>query len=130
MPGNPITGIGGDVSLGSEVAHVRNWKVTREANNKTYASSDTEGWEETAEGIKKWSGSMEVFAPDGNMSISTWDEGDLLNAVLTVDANSTLSGSVRIDSIEVEVEIEGSELVGMVVNFTGHGSYTLAPEAS
>lgn len=129
----PITGIGGDVTTtAGTIGHVRNWKVDREADNKAYASSDTAGWKKTAEGNKGWKGSMEVFAEAGALSVkaTNWTEGKKVQLDLVVDATHKLSGQARIDTINADVNIEDSELVGMTINFTGDGAYTLTPAGS
>jgi hypothetical protein len=122
---SPITGISGKVEVDSaEVADVRTWSMPRENDVKTYASSSTGGYEKTAAGNTRWTFTMSVYAPDGSLSIG-FEVGDLVTVKGYTTTGKYFEGSVRVGSIEPQVDIEGAELVGCTVEGTGHGEYTL-----
>lgn len=120
---DPITGKDGKIMADSSaVEHVRNWSITKESDNKTYTSSSTSGWQKTAAGNKKWSGSFEIYLQNGAVDLA-FDEGDLVAGEFYTDAAvHYYAGNVRVDSIEVSTDIEGAELVPATVNFTGDGA--------
>ena len=123
---DPITGIGGDVSLGgSAVAHVRKFSLNRKANIAKYASSDTAGYEKSADGIKEWDASIDIYSDGGNAAVGSLAVGAKVAVVLTSVAGKTFTGNCRIDGIDnLEADIEGSGMVAMTLNVTGHGTYT------
>ncbi len=122
----PITGLSGKVNVNSsDSTDCRRWNVRREADIKAYSSSSTSGWERTAKGVKRWSGSFELYLDQGEQDLG-FDEGDLVDFIGYSAEAKTLTGAVRIASIEVGVDIEGAEFEGVTVNFTGHDDYALA----
>ena len=121
--GEPITGKDGDVQVGGvDVAHVRRFSISRSADNKSYKSSDTNGWTKTAEGNKLWTITIDVYAEGGTLVLG-FDEGDLIEFKGITTAGKYIEGNVRVDSIEDEVQIEEAELVTATINGTGDGPY-------
>ena len=121
----PITGINGKVYADeAEVADVRSFAVPRESDVKSYASSSTGGYEKTAAGNIRWMFSMSLYLPDGSLSLG-FDVGDLVVVKGYTTTGKYFEGSVRVRSIEPEVDIQGAELEVCTVSGIGHGQYTL-----
>lgn len=122
----PITGLSGSVSIESAVQDdIRNWRVTRAADVKVYSSSTTAGWEKNAKGVKRWSIVFELFLQQGELDLG-FEIGALVDFIGTTITSKTLTGEVRIESIETGVDIEGAEFEGVTITAIGNGSYTLA----
>lgn len=121
----PITGVDGKVYVDDvEVADVRSFAVPRENDVKTYASSSTGGAAKTAAGRWRWSFTMEVFLPDGGLSLG-FEVGDLVTVKGYTAASKYFEGSMRIRSIEPAVNIEKAEMLSCTVVAVGHGAYTI-----
>lgn len=121
----PITGKNGKLSLGgAELADVQQWTVRRQADIKTYASSSTAGFEKTLEGNHKWTLSARVMAPDGSANPGV-EIGSLVAFTGTMDSGKTITGNVRISSINVDVSISSADSLVLSVEATGDGAYTV-----
>jgi len=124
----PITGMGGSVKINAvTLDDIRNWTVTRMAENPTYVSSSTAGYTKTAKGNKSWNGQIEIFLDQGSNSLS-FDVGDLVDfeGSAKTGGAAVLSGEIRIGNIETGVDIEGNAFEGATISFDGHGPYTTA----
>jgi len=119
MP-DPITAIGGNVTLDTEVASVRKATINERADNQKYATSDTGGWKKSAEGNKDWDAVVEVYMEDG--AFPTYTVGAVVACTFQTAAGKTRSGSGRIRSFEnIEIDIEGSGMEGYSINIDGNG---------
>lgn len=125
----PITGTNGKVYVDDiEVADVRTWSAAFENDLKTYASSNTGGYEKTASGNIRWTFNMTLYSPDGSLDLG-FDVGDLVTVKGCTTTGKHFEGDVRIASIEPEVDIEGAGLVACTVRGTGDGQYTLTGQS-
>lgn len=117
------SGILGDVSLGgTPVAHVRRFTINEYADNQQYASSDTSGYKETAEGQRGWDGNMDVYSDDAVALAGGIVPGAKLACVFTTYTGMTLTGNLRVNTVENrECDVEGSGMAGMTVTFSGIG---------
>lgn len=116
-------------NAGASQAGILKWTLEESADNKTYVSSSTNGWAETAEGAKRWTSTMDILFEGGEFpktQLAALDVGTLLTSVeLSVDGTHSRSGSARIDSIGgIEVDVDGSGLVKATISVTGHGQLT------
>ena len=120
----PITGIAAHVKIniaaGGLVAldHVRRWSLSKTADNKEYASSNTGGHKRSALGQKSKKVSIDVFC-DGAV-FPTINEGDVVTEVeLYSDTTTHEDYQGIIDTIDnVEADIEGSGMVSFTLNLT------------
>lgn len=123
-----ITAKAGEVAVnaGADLVGVLRWNLNEEADNKTYVSSNSAGWAKTAEGAKRWSGSMDLLLEDGVFRVAPLVPGTLLTSIeLKVDGSHSRQGAARIDRVgDIEVDIDGSGLVKCTVDFTGDGALT------
>ena len=120
----PMTGSGGDVSFDTAVADVRNWRVTRNNDVKTYVSSDTAGYTKTRKGNFSATGQFEMFLNYGAQSIG-FEVGDLGDLVLTSSSGKTFTAEARISSIDIGVDIEGNDWMGATVGFEVDGTWAV-----
>lgn len=121
----PITGKNGKLSLNSsQLADVQDWTVKRSSDVKSYASSSTSGFEKTLDGNHKWTLSAKVMAPDGSANPGV-EVGDLVTFTGTIDSGKTITGSVRIASIDIDVNIGAADPVVLSVEAVGDGAYTI-----
>ena len=119
MP-DPITAIGGNVTIDAEVASVRKATINKRADNQKYATSDTGGWKKSAEGMKDWDASVDIYLEDG--AFPSYTVGAVVACTFQLAAGQTESGSGRIDSIEnIEDDIENSGMVACTINISGNG---------
>jgi hypothetical protein len=112
---------------GSSQAGILRWTLEETAANKTYVSSSTSGWAESAEGAKSWTATIDILFEGGDFpkdQLAALDVGTLLTDVeLSVDGTHSRHGPARIDSIGgIEVDIDGSGLVKATITVTGHGA--------
>lgn len=120
MP-DPITAIGGNVTIDAEVASVRKATISKRADNQKYATSDTLGWKKSAEGMKDWDASVDIYLEDG--AFPSFTVGAVVACTFQTAAGQTESGSGRIDSIEnIEADIENSGMVACTINISGNGA--------
>ena len=123
MANEPISGKDGSVEVdGSAVLESRKWTLKRTSDNKEYASTETGGNKKRVAGIKDWSGSIDCYAPEGaDVTIS---EGQAITVTLKKDATHSYAGPAIVDDIDVETDIEGGELTGVSIAFSGNGALT------
>ena len=107
------------------ILDVRSISWDRTSDNKEYASSSTAGIKKRVAGHKDSSGTLEIFAQDGDVDIP-FDEGDTLS--LKVQCNvKGWSCPIIVDSIGAAHDIEGGELIGVTVAFSGNGAWSMNP---
>ena len=122
----PISGKNGNLHIGTgaatEVADVRNWRLSRTADNPAYNSSDTGGVTKRLSGNTDWSATFTAyFQDDADVSVS---EGDEVTIKLYVDASRYYEGNAIVSRIEEEVPIEDAGLVGYEVEVEANGELT------
>ena len=107
-----------------ETTGITNWKLDKTSDNKAYHANDSGGAKSRVAGVRDSTGSFEQKANDaGNIPV---DEGDIVDVELHVD-DSTLnyfSGSVIIDKIAVDTDIDDGEILSYIVDFSGNGLLT------
>lgn len=116
-------------NAGASQAGVLKWTLEMTAANKTYVSSSTNGWAESAEGAKSWTATIDLLFEDGQFpddQLAALEVGTLLTDIeLSVDGTNKKNGQARIDTIGgIEVDIDGSGLVKATISVTGNGAIT------
>ncbi len=120
-----LTGTNGNVKFGgNDIVDVKRWEITREAEVKTFVSSDSGGYQKVVPGAKRWSGRFEMLLEDGSPNPGV-EVGDSGAGLFYLDASHTLGGTIVIQSIEVSVDIDGSEIEGATVSFVGDGAFAI-----
>ncbi len=120
-----ITGIDGDVTLGSALAEVRGWALTKTDSTPQYASSATSGWKKSLGGVRDWKGTANIYAPAGAVDVGP-EIGDSVAVTLTATSGETYTGTAQIQEIVFTVEVEEPEAISATISFTGDGVLTTA----
>ncbi len=120
----PVTGIGGKVSIDGVLDDIKGYTVDRVNDVQTYVSSSTGGFTKTAKGNFSATGSFDIFLNQGAFSLG-FEEGDLVDMVLTSAAGKTFTSEARIVNIAVAVDVEGNTFEGASVSWTANGSWTV-----
>ena len=122
----PISGNAGNVTAnGNDIVDVRTFSINRSCELKPYNSSDTAKQTNRVAGNKDWTASISCYADGGSFNPG-FEEGDSIAFVGVSVSGKTVTGTLLIESIEEEVDIEGGELVGISINGGGHGALVLA----
>lgn len=120
MP-SPLSGNGGTLSIAGQSGYdIRSWSLGRTADNQPYVSSQTE----TASGSKgatyrvkgNFDASMNIslYAPDGAIDLAIGiEEGETVGIVGTTNGVITWEGNMIVDSMEIVVNIETGENIGI-----------------
>lgn len=125
-----ISSTGGMVKIGggaAEIPHVRNWKINKTCEINAYASTSTGGWKGKVAGPKDWSGSITVYVDEtaGSQLDDLCPMGSVQAAQFYLgDGSLKHTGSIFIESIEVEVSPEDGKPIGATINFQGHSTLT------
>lgn len=125
--GTPKTAMAGKVEINSGAqGDVTAWSLEETADNKTFVSSSTGGWAQTAEGAKRWTGTLTILLDAAAFLAAPLVPGTLLTKLdLFTDASNHRYGQARVDSVSgPEVDIDGSGMIAQTVNVTGHGPLT------
>lgn len=125
--GTPITAMAGKIETDAGVVgDVTAWSVEETADNKSFVSSSTGGWAQTAEGARRWTGTLTILLDAGAFLAAPLIPGTLIPTLkLYTTAGNFKSGSARVDSVSgPEVDIDGSGMISQTVNVIGHGALT------
>lgn len=127
MPFTPVeTGnVSKGVKLGANfVPDVTKWSLNPKSENQAYASSDTAGWKKRLAGQKDMSGSFECKCSDSTRLETICKPGATYAAELYYDQTLKHAGSLIVDDIAYEVDIDGGAIVAATVNFSCAGAWT------
>ena len=120
----PISGKSGNVTAaGGDIVDVRSFTVSRSCDVKPYNSSDTSGQTKRIAGNKDWTAQISCYADGGSFDLG-FDEGDSVSFVGLSTAGKQVAGTLVIETIEAEVDVEGGELVGIAITGGGDGALT------
>lgn len=113
--GSPISGNGGTLTIASQTEYdIRSWSLSKVADNQAYVSSQTIGKTHRVKGNRDMSMNISLFAPDGDIDLGAGiEEGETVEIIATTNGITTFTGDVIIDSIEIVVNIETGENIGI-----------------
>ena len=109
---------------GSDIGDIKNWKFTRNANNKSYASSRTAGHTKVVKGVKSGTVSFELVLDPDDPIEDRINEGDDVTLLLYRDASRYWSVPVRIESMDDSVNIEEGDPPTVSVEAQTNGAWT------
>lgn len=124
--GKAYFGTRGAIPGGSftEIPDTRQWSFELDSDNKAYRSSSTGGGTKREAGHSDITGgSIQVYAPDSPDDFPV-REGDKVDLKLVESSSKTHYVEAIIDKINPATDIEGGEIVGYTINFSGDGAYT------
>lgn len=112
----------------TDIPEVRTISMTPSTEAKEYASSSTAGAKKRLEGIDDVSGSVEIYIDPDNrfdaetMGLRTGASGWFRFYEARTDDPFIVP--VYIDSIDYNVAIEGGDIIGATINYSGNGQIT------
>ena len=112
------------VISGSDVYEVKNWKLSRSGNTKTYASSSTAGYQRTVPGNFSGTISFEVVLDPSHPLEDQMDVGDQVSLLLYRNASKYWTVPCRISSMDDDVNIEEGEPPTISCEADTHGAWT------
>lgn len=120
-----ISGVGGSVDSGSELAEITTWTFTTTSNNSAWASSTNPGYKKRVGGVRDCSGTV-----NGKFNGDLTDYDDLeagASVTLTLKINATHYYTVPalVDEFNLEVDMDNGEVVGWSLNFSGNGAWSV-----
>jgi hypothetical protein len=120
-----LSGQDGKVFSGAvEAARITRWKFATQSGGVAYASSATAGHRRRLPGVKHGSGRV-WFALDSNSPIQDdLAEGDEVTLKLHIDADAFYSVPAVIETIALEVDIDGGKVIGGEFTFATAGAWT------
>jgi len=115
----------GKITMGSsDFAEVRNWRFSKTANVKTYASSSTSGHQRTVKGMFSGTVSADLVLDPADTLEDRIKVGDQVTLLLYRDATKYFSVPCRISSMDDEVQIEEGEPPTVSFEAETHGAWT------
>ncbi len=113
--GSPISGNGGTLSIAAQGGYdIRSWSLSRVADNQAYVSSQTTGRTYRVKGNRDMSMNISLFAPDGDIDLGAGiEEGETVEVIATTNGIASFTGNVIIDSMEIVVNVETGENIGI-----------------
>jgi len=124
-----VSGKDGTVEYGSTptALEVTQWDFTGTVDNDSFATSSTSGYKTTVSGNKQGSGSIQGKISSSVDIDTLFSEGDLVDVILTIASGSRkLSGSVRVTSLQIGVNVDTGEATTFQISYETHGAYTWA----
>src|SRR5437868_3112917 len=123
--GANYSGKNGKVRIGSsDILDCKNWKFSEKSNNSQFGSSSSAGHKKSVAGTKSGSVTFQVAIAAGDLLWDRFRPGDAVTLLLYYDATHSFSVPVRIDDMEISVDVnEGSE-VTVDVTASTNGAWT------
>ncbi len=119
------TGDDGKVLIGSTpLADITAWSLETTTRSVAYASSATGGYRKRLAGVKEGRGRIQFKLDVANPLTNQFDEGSAVTLLLYLDATRFYSVPAVIDSIQIQVDIDGGELIGGQADFSTDGAWT------
>jgi hypothetical protein len=119
------TGDDGKVLIGgTPLADITAWSLETTARGVAYASSTTGGYRKRLPGVKEGRGRIQFKLDVANPLTNQFNEGTAVTLLLYLDATRFYSVPAVIDSIQIEVDIDGGELIGGEAAFSTDGAWT------
>src|SRR5437762_10524679 len=119
------TGDDGRVLIGSTpLADITAWSLETTTRGVSYASSASGGYRWRLTGVKEGRGRIAFKLDVANPLTNQFDEGSSVTLLLYLDATRFYSVPAVIDSLQMQVDIDGGELIGGQAEFTTNGAWT------
>ncbi len=109
-----LSGVGGSLD---SVAGIGNWSINYKGDPQAYASSGTAGAMARIAGNGDWSGSYRAYGHTPYVM-----PGEAFSFAGSMDGTNGASGTAIVDSVEINVDIEGAKPIEHTVNFSGNGA--------
>ncbi|MGL5718846.1 MAG: phage tail tube protein [Paraclostridium sp.] len=123
-----LSGIGGAVKIATvKVAGIDNWKLSVKGNLVETTSFDSNGWEEYIATTKGWEASFEGVLTQGDTTgqevlLKAMIDGTSVSISLDKSATNSYTGSVLIESVEVDTSVK--DKIKLSIKAKGNGALT------
>ena len=107
-----------------DIPHSRGWTINLVSDVKPYASSDTAGHMRRIPGHTDWTAQVTFYQDAATDIEGVIREGDVGTLDLFEDGTRKWSGPGVVESIEINGEIEGGELVQGTITIGADGAIT------
>jgi hypothetical protein len=119
------SGKNGKITIGaSDLAEVRNIRMSFNANNQTYASSSTSGHQKSVKGMFGGTVSFDVVYDPADPIYDRLKPGDLVTLLNYVGASHKYTVPVRINTLDPEINIEDGSPPTVAVEGQTQGAWT------
>ena len=119
------TGDEGKVLIGgTPLADITAWSLETTTRSAAYASSATGGYRKRLAGVKEGRGRIQFKLDVASPLTNTLDEGSAVTLLLYLDGTRFYSVPAVIDSLQIEVDIDGGELIDGQADFSTNGAWT------
>lgn len=104
------------------VSTIRNWKINPKADNPKGVASNSGNAQVVIEGVTDFSGSWDFY---GKSVLGFAVPGTAYTGYFQTQTKE-ISASLMVDSVTMKCDIEGGNILGGTVNFSGNGALTWA----
>ncbi len=119
------TGDDGKVLIGgAPLADITAWSLETTTRSVAYASSATGGYRKRLPGVKEGHGRIRFRLDVASPLTNHINEGSAVTLLLYLDATRFYSVPAVLDSLQIEVDIDGGELIGGQADFSTDGAWT------
>ena len=101
---------------------VRTWSIGSKADLQAFVCSASRGAQGNIVGNTDWSGNYTAYGP--KPAVMPGDAFAFEGAIDETDGGKGAKGTAIVDSIDVNVDIEGGGIINHTVNFSGNGPLT------
>jgi hypothetical protein len=119
------TGDDGKVLIGgTPLADIAAWSLETTTRSVAYASSATGGFRKRLPGVKEGRGRIQFKLDVTSPITNSINEGSAVTLLLYLDATRFYTVPAVIESLQVEVAIDGGQLIGGQAEFSTDGAWT------
>ncbi len=119
------TGDDGKVLIGgTPLADITAWSLETTTRAVAYASSTTGGFRKRLPGAKEGRGRIQFKIDVASPLTNQINEGSAVTLLLYLDATRFYTVPAVIDSLQIEVDIDGGALIGGQAEFSTDGAWT------
>ena len=120
-----ISGIGGSVDSGSELAEITTWTFTTTSNNPAWASSTNPGYKKRVGGVRDCSGTVNGKFNGALTDYDALEAGSSVTLTLKLNDTHYYTVPAFVDEFNVEVDMDNGDVVGWSLNFSGNGAWSV-----
>jgi hypothetical protein len=124
-PGNGISGIHGDVLLGTTpISEIKKWSWNPKCIIKDYASNKTQGARKRVPGSKDGSGSIDGVWDPWNPICNLIDVGSIVTLTLQHTTGQTWTVPAIIENMKYDVDLDSGDIEGWSADYSICGMWT------
>lgn len=121
-----LTGDDGKVMIGAAaLADITAWSLEVHARGVSYASSATGGFRKRLPGVKEGRGRIQFKLDAANPITQPLAVGSAVTLLLHLDATRFYTVPAMIDTLRMQVDIDGGDLIGGEAEYSTSGAWSL-----